>query len=742
MVEAAGYHAYVCPKAHAGVALLVRQQLSPCIRNVMRREEDGRCIGVEMQRQGASILVVCAYMPSGLDFVAEDDDRMQQAQSVYASIIRWSQRCRAVIVAGDLNETMTDLDRSHNSSRSRPGRLAHQLAGIGLVDVYRHMHPSEPGYTHSTASSVRPGESVHARLDYLLMRGWTTTALQHCTIEPDHPISHHRLVHMLVQLDQSMRVTAKPVPVRVPNLRHATEQQRAHLVQRVEHELSSMRPWLTARLAADSRSGIDDYADQLTSMVHAAATTELGLTGSRKWRHSSTDHLERQRKQLTGLLRAVETDLHHAPTDSPCPPTITRMLNRCNRSLPSPLPDPTIDRTDFIQQCRQSIIEVRKQYRRARVRLLASRPSDPWSNPAAAVHRMMRQDQSQTLRSVISDAGELLTEPNDIKHMLYSGFASIFDSNHCPQTSKATASERAMAASRPPSTGPMPSWYDQVYRQPRSAIDPAWYQPLMQPVDTTEMLEVASSCPYYAAPGHDGVSAGIWRLLAEKSPATCTSMAALLSSCLRLRTMPVLGKLSIIVPIAKKANQPVTMSNIRPISLQSALTKLLSKLLAMRLARILARHRILHPAQEAFIRNGAISNCIDTWLDVWEMSREVRTGRTAVHGDCVNLFYDIRAAYDSVQHDDLLRSLHRLHMPTAFIELIADSVSDLTSRVRTCYGLTDAFPVRRSVRQGDPLAPLLYVLFMDSLHAGMEVNPLQQYECNRVDPCSPGMGKG
>ena len=139
----------------------------------------------------------------------------------------------------------------------------------------------------------------------------------------------------------------------------------------------------------------------------------------------------------------------------------------------------------------------------------------------------------------------------------------------------------------------------------------------MVQVTESEIKDVCSSCPYYVAPGHDGVSAGIWRVLAEKSEPVCQVLALLMSACLRLNMMPTLGKRSIIVPIPKKQNKQMDMSNIRPISLQAALTKLLSKLLATRLANILAAHPILHSAQEAFIKNGAISNCIDTWLDVW-----------------------------------------------------------------------------------------------------------------------------
>ena len=48
----------------------------------------------------------------------------------------------------------------------------------------------------------------------------------------------------------------------------------------------------------------------------------------------------------------------------------------------------------------------------------------------------------------------------------------------------------------------------------------------------------------------------------------------------------------------------------------------------------------------------------------------------------------------------------------------------MTSSVRCAYGTTPEFSVGRSVRQGDPLAPLLFVCFLDSLHCGMQQNPL------------------
>ena len=100
------------------------------------------------------------------------------------------------------------------------------------------------------------------------------------------------------------------------------------------------------------------------------------------------------------------------------------------------------------------------------------------------------------------------------------------------------------------------------------------------------------------------------------------------------------------------------------------------------------------------------------------------------------LFYDIQQAYDSVQLTALIRSLTRIRLPASFIALIADSLTGLFSAILTSYGLTQSFPVKRSVRQGDSLAPLLFIILMDALHDGLDTNPFtfKQHGCTLTFP--------
>jgi ribonuclease HI len=183
--------------------------------------------------------------------------------------------------------------------------------------------------------------------------------------------------------------------------------------------------------------------------------------------------------------------------------------------------------------------------------------------------------------------------------------------------------------------------------------------------------------------------------------------------------VPAAGKVSVIVPILKKSNSDRSFDNMRPITLQASLYKIVTKCLTTRLGAILSKHHgsILHAAQEGFLPGGDSKACVESVLDVWEHAKENSKG-------VYNLLYDIRGAYDSVRHDDLIRSLERLRMPADLIEFFRDSLTGLRACVRTAYGNTDEFVVGRSIPQGGPPSPILYVCFSDVVHCGFAANPL------------------
>ena len=89
--------------------------------------------------------------------------------------------------------------------------------------------------------------------------------------------------------------------------------------------------------------------------------------------------------------------------------------------------------------------------------------------------------------------------------------------------------------------------------------------------------------------------------------------------------------------------------------------------------------------------------------------------------------YDQVKAYDCVQSYSIKASLERFNLPEKFISYVLSNLENATSCFKTFYGPSDDVQVQASVRQGDPLSPLIYVFVTDALHVGLENNPI--YQC-------------
>jgi len=125
-------------------------------------------------------------------------------------------------------------------------------------------------------------------------------------------------------------------------------------------------------------------------------------------------------------------------------------------------------------------------------------------------------------------------------------------------------------------------------------------------------------------------------------------------------------------------------------------------------------------AQRAFLKDGNVHQCIATALNVFEDFQE----RKELDKQLFVLSYDQEKAYDSVQGFTIKASLERFNMPHSFITYILSNLENATSCFKTHFGLTEEFKVETSVRQGDPLSPLVYICVVDALHEGWKNNPL------------------
>ena len=72
------------------------------------------------------------------------------------------------------------------------------------------------------------------------------------------------------------------------------------------------------------------------------------------------------------------------------------------------------------------------------------------------------------------------------------------------------------------------------------------------------------------------------------------------------------------------------------------------------------------------------------------------------------LFIDFKKAYDSVRREALYNILIEYGIPRKLVRLIKMCLTETYNRVWVGKNLSEMFPIRNGLKQGDALSPLLF----------------------------------
>ena len=224
-----------------------------------------------------------------------------------------------------------------------------------------------------------------------------------------------------------------------------------------------------------------------------------------------------------------------------------------------------------------------------------------------------------------------------------------------------------------------------------------------------------------AAPGPDGVTAD--HLIHGSSQTLLDIIALLLSASLAEMRVPYSFRRSTVVPLIKKSSlDPNCPDSYRPISLVSTVSKLL-ELLLLREIQLSFRPSDL---QFGFLQRRGTR---EATLLVQEAA-----GHYLLHESplfVANL--DARKCFDRIWHAGiLLRAKDYLSRRSWLV--LAFWYSDLSARVRFGGSISDAFSVRRGVRQGALLSPCLANIFLRPLIQQLDATGLGAMVCGKHVP--------
>ncbi|XP_059069967.1 uncharacterized protein LOC131859829 [Cryptomeria japonica] len=162
-----------------------------------------------------------------------------------------------------------------------------------------------------------------------------------------------------------------------------------------------------------------------------------------------------------------------------------------------------------------------------------------------------------------------------------------------------------------------------------------------------------------------------------------------------------------IIKLLPKDGNKALIKNWRPITLLNVSYKVLAKILALRLVDILPK--FIGPSQTGFIKGRYI---LENLITSWEAMDWAKNS----HQNTAMLLLDFEKAYDKVEWKFILMMLEAFGFPPYFCLAVQTLLKDASAHIEVNGVLSPSFPLGRSIRQGCPLAPALFVIASEALY--------------------------
>lgn len=163
-----------------------------------------------------------------------------------------------------------------------------------------------------------------------------------------------------------------------------------------------------------------------------------------------------------------------------------------------------------------------------------------------------------------------------------------------------------------------------------------------------------------------------------------------------------------VIILIKKKNSGNTVKSFRPISLLNFDSKVLSRILKSRLELILKESEVLSPSQKC---SNSGKNIYQATLAIKDRIVKMRESKTK--GKLIS--FDLDHAFDRVDHRFLFRTMLSMGINPTLIDLFSAVYARAKSKLLINGHLSPEIQIKRSVRQGDPLSMLLFVLYLQPL---------------------------
>lgn len=227
---------------------------------------------------------------------------------------------------------------------------------------------------------------------------------------------------------------------------------------------------------------------------------------------------------------------------------------------------------------------------------------------------------------------------------------------------------------------------------------------LLRSIEKWELISALTTAKA-TTPGPDGIS---YQMLQKLPPLAIAHLITIFNTVLEEGMIPQSWNDTQLVPILKPGKPVDEANSYRPITLINCTRKIFEKILKERLEHWLERNNPLPNELIGCRKNRSIKNGI---VNLYAKTQTA----TANKKTTLALFLDIKAAFDNVNLNFVLKHLSSLGVPSNITKIIGKLLSNRRMKVWMNGCLTDVRTIYRGLPQGSALSPLLFNVVIATL---------------------------
>jgi retron-type reverse transcriptase len=172
-------------------------------------------------------------------------------------------------------------------------------------------------------------------------------------------------------------------------------------------------------------------------------------------------------------------------------------------------------------------------------------------------------------------------------------------------------------------------------------------------------------------------------------------------------TVPSQLKIAKVIPVYKSGDRRM-VENYRPISLLNVFSKIFEKVVHNRLTTFLNINNIISPSQFGFRKSHSTVHPLTLFINsIGQALNEKRHS--------IAIFCDLKKAFDTVDHNILLKKLAKIGVSEAALKWFKSYLSDRYQYVSIGSSASNLCSIKIGVPQGSILGPLLFLIYINDL---------------------------